>query len=65
MMPMPPRRAGRSKRSHSVLLECFVRVGRNLSLIVSCVRSFRRLPMSGVVLTRKVQLLVKPSVNVA
>ena len=66
MMPMLPRHAVRAKRSHSVLFGAFwpVRAVMNLSLVVSS-NGFRRLPISGVVLTRKVHLLVKPCMKVA
>ena len=67
MMPMPPMHACRGAgRACSLLFGAFlsVRAGRNLSLIVSS-NGFKRLPMSVVVLTRKVHLLVKPCMNAA
>ena len=62
----PPRHAGKAKRSRSasVRADWPVRAGRNLCRIASS-KGCRRFPMLGVVLTRKVHLLVRPRVKAA
>ena len=66
MIPRPPRRAGKAKRSRSasVRADWPVRAGINLCLIASS-KGCRRFPILGVVLARKVHLLVIPCVKAA